>query len=305
MSLLVVGSVALDSVETPVEGRDEVLGGSASFFATVASLLVPVRLVAVVGEDFPVEHIEFLARRGVDLQGLQRVAGRTFRWAGRYLPNMVDRETLDTQLNVFEHFRPTLPASYRDSNFVFLANIDPALQLDVLRQVERPRLVACDTMNFWLRDRHLDAVKEVLRSVDLLILNDEEARLLSGQANLVKAVAAIRLLGVKRVIVKRGDAGAMLYGDEGIFWVPAFPLENVVDPTGAGDCFAGGFMSYLARTGDLGPANLRRAMVFGSATASFAVEDFSVDRFRTLEESALLERCQAFARLVRFEEVRL
>lgn len=305
MSLLVVGSVALDSVSTPLASRDEVLGGSASFFSMVASLITPVRLVAVVGEDFPAEHLALLRSRQVDLAGLQQVPGRTFRWRGRYLPNFVDRETIETQLNVFEHFHPRLPARWGDSRYLFLGNIDPQLQLDVLRQVKQPALVGCDTMNFWIREPYLAALKEVLRHTGVLFLNDEEARLLSGQHSLVKAAAAIRLLGVEHVVIKRGDAGAMLFDDGGPFWAPAFPLEHVVDPTGAGDCFAGGFMAYLAHTGEFGLANIRRAMIFGSATASFAVEDFSVDRFRSVSRAELLLRCAEFARLVHFDPVQL
>lgn len=305
MSLLVVGSVALDSVATPQERRDEVLGGSASFFAMVASLVTPVRLVAVVGEDFPEEHVGLFAARGIDLEGLERAPGRTFRWRGRYLPNMVDRETIETQLNVFESFAPKLPQGYLDSRYVFLANIDPNLQLQVLHQIERPELVACDTMNFWLRDGYLGPLKQLLRKTDVIFLNDEEARLLSGQHNLVKAAAAVRLMGVRHVIIKRGDAGAMLFDDEGPFWVPAYPLEDVVDPTGAGDCFAGGFMAYLAHTGDRSEKNIRRAMVFGSATASFAVESFSVDRFRDVSRAQLLARCGEFGRLVHVDGIGL
>jgi sugar/nucleoside kinase (ribokinase family) len=305
MSLLVVGSVALDSVETPHGRWDEALGGSASYFATVASLIAPVRLVAVVGDDFPDEHFAFLRGRGIDLAGLQRAEGRTFRWAGRYASNMVDRQTLDTQLNVFEEFHPKLPTAYGDSRYLFLANIDPRLQLDVLQQVASPKLVALDTMNFWLTEQHLPVLKQVLRKTDVVFLNDEEARLLSGQHNLVKAAAAVRLLGVGRVIVKRGDAGALLFDEAGPFWAPAFPLEHVADPTGAGDCFAGGFMGYLAHTDDLSEVNIRRAMVFGSVTASFAVEAPSVDRLRTLTRAELLLRCAEFGRLVRFEEIEL
>lgn len=304
MSLLVVGSVALDSVETPFAKHESVLGGSASFFATVASLLdTPARVVAVVGEDFPAEHVEFLRSRGTDLAGLKHAKGKTFHWSGRYLANMVDRETLDTQLNVFEHFDPELPAAYRDSRFVFLANIMPNLQRKVLDQIERPELVAIDTMNFWLSEPHRSVLIEILARCQVVFLNDEEARLLSGEHNLVKAAQAVRKLGVARVIVKRGDAGALLFDDEGVFWAPALPLAEVVDPTGAGDSFAGGFMAFLARTGDTSAANLRRAMIVGGATASFTVEAFSVDRFRTMGVDELVARCAAFAKLVHFDPI--
>jgi sugar/nucleoside kinase (ribokinase family) len=304
MSILVVGSVALDSVETPTEQRRDILGGSASFFSVTASILEPVRLVAVVGSDFPEEHVELFRSRNIDVQGLERVAGKTFRWSGRYLADLVGRVTLDTQLNVFETFRPKLPADYADSGCVFLANIDPNLQLQVLSQVRQPKLVACDTMNFWITGQ-LDALKKVLRSVDVLLLNDEEARLLSGRANLVEAAALVRALGPRKVVVKRGDAGALLFDEAGVFWAPAFPVRNVVDPTGAGDSFAGGFVSYLSHTGDLKPANFRRAMIYGSAIASFCVEDFSLDRFRSLERDEVLRRCRQFEELVRWEEITL
>jgi len=304
MSLLVVGSVALDSVETPEASRDEVLGGSASFFSAVATLVGPVRLVAVVGDDFPEEHVEFLGQCGVDLAGLQRAPGRTFRWKGRYLPDMVGRETLDTQLNVFEQFDPQLCQAYRDSQYVFLANIHPALQLNVLRQVERPKLVACDTMNLWINQER-ETLEQVLRQVDILLINDEEAALLSGRRNLVQAAARMREMGPSQVVIKRGDAGAMLFDDNGVFWVPAFPVETTVDPTGAGDSFAGGLISYLAHTGDLTPSGHRCAMVYGSSVGSFCVEDFSLDRFRTLTLDEVMSRCRAFHDLVHFEMVEL
>lgn len=305
MSLLVVGSVALDSIETPFDKRELILGGSASYFASVASLLTPARLVAVVGEDFPEEHLAFLRDKGNDLSGVQRQAGKTFHWSGRYLDNMVDRETLDTQLNVFEHFDPELPEAYRDSEFVFLANIMPALQRKVLDQISGAKLVALDTMNFWLGEPHRSVLVEVLGRCQVVFVNDEEARLLSGEHNLVRAAEAVRKLGVPNVIVKRGDAGALLFDEQGVFWAPALPLTSVVDPTGAGDCFAGGFMAYLASTGDISPANLRKAMIVGSATGSFACEEFSVDRFRTLDKPQLAERCAAFADLVHFGEIAL
>jgi sugar/nucleoside kinase (ribokinase family) len=304
MSILVVGSVALDSVETPTDARHDILGGSASFFSMTASILEPVRLVAVVGADFPEEHVGLLKARGVDLQGLERAPGKTFRWSGRYLADLVGRVTLDTQLNVFESFRPKLPESYADSSYLFLANIHPDLQREVLSQVRRPKLVACDTMNFWITGQ-LDSLKEVLRSVDVLLLNDEEARQLSGRASLVEAAAAVRALGPKKVVVKRGDAGALLFDEAGIFWAPAFPVLDVVDPTGAGDSFAGGFVSYLAHQDDLGPASFRKAMIYGSAIASFCVEDFSLDRFRTLKREEVVERCHKFEELVRWEEITL
>jgi sugar/nucleoside kinase (ribokinase family) len=304
MRILVVGSVALDSVETVSDRRQDILGGSASFFSATASILEGVRLVAVVGSDFPEEHVELFGSRRIDLEGLQRVPGRTFRWSGRYLPDMVGRQTLDTQLNVFESFRPQLPESYRDTPFVFLANIAPTLQLGVLSQMRAPKLVACDTMNFWITGQ-LDALKEVLRSVDVLLLNDEEVKLLSGRGNLVAAAAAVRAMGPQKIVVKRGDAGAMLFDEAGVFWAPAFPLTRVVDPTGAGDSFAGGFVSFLAHSSDLSPRGYRRAMIYGSAIASFCVEDFSLDRFRTLTRSEIIDRCGAFADLVRFEDITL
>ncbi len=304
MSLLVVGSVALDSVETPMESREDILGGSASFFSLISSLITRARLVAVVGEDFPEEHIQTLADRDVDLEGLQRAAGRTFRWKGRYLPDMVGRETLDTQLNVFETFKPELPESYKDTSYVFLANIDPSLQLLVLEQVTSPKLVATDTMNFWIEGAR-EALEKVLARTNLLMLNDEECRQLSGKHNLVDGAARIREMGPDAVVVKRGDAGAMLFDEQGIFWTPAFPVTSIVDPTGAGDTFAGGFMSYLDHTDRIDPANMRRAMVYGSTVASFCVEDFSLDRLRTLTKDEVLQRCQKFADLVRFDEITL
>jgi sugar/nucleoside kinase (ribokinase family) len=301
--LLVVGSVALDSVETLKEKRDEVLGGAASYFAAAASFFAPVRLVGVVGTDFPKAHEETLSRFGVDLAGLERAAGRTFRWAGRYSADFNNRTTLDTQLNVFESFRPKLPTAWSDSPFVFLANIDPALQLDVLQQVKKPRFVACDTMNFWIEGRRADLGK-VLERVDMLLLNDEEARLLSGRDNLPAAARDIRALGPKAVVVKRGDAGALLFHEAGVFAAPAFPIETVTDPTGAGDSFAGGFMGWLAHTGDVSPGGIRTALIIGSALASFCCEDFSLDRFRTLDLAAIRERFVAFSDLVHFEKIR-
>jgi sugar/nucleoside kinase (ribokinase family) len=282
-----------------------VLGGAASFFSVAASFLTtPVRLVAVVGEDFPEEHLDWIRGRGVDLDGIERAAGKTFFWRGRYSDNLAQRTTLDTQLGVFEHFRPRLPESYRDAEFVFLANIHPALQLDVLEQVRKPRLVACDTMNFWI-ERTPKELRRTLERVNLLVINDEEARQLAGEHNLVRAAKAVLRMGPTSVIVKRGDSGALLFQEHGVFAAPAFPLEDVVDPTGAGDSFAGGFMGYLARVGRVGPDEIRQAMIYGSVLASFSVEDFSLDRFRRLNAADVYARFRAFKQLTHFEDVEL
>jgi sugar/nucleoside kinase (ribokinase family) len=303
-SLLVVGSVGLDTVETRAGRREDVLGGAASYFSVAASFLAPVRLTAVVGTDFPAEHTALLEKHAVDLAGLERATGKTFRWSGRYSADFNSRTTLDTQLNVFQSFRPKLPEGWRDSEFVFLANIDPELQLDVLEQVSRPRFVACDTMNFWIEGKRA-ALERLLGRVDMLLLNDEEARQLSGLSNLPAAARAIRAMGPRAVVVKRGDAGALLFHEGGVFAAPAFPIETVVDPTGAGDSFAGGFMGWLARVGTTTPADIRTAMILGSVLASHSVEDFSLDRFRTLDLGAIRERFAAFVDLVHFEKIRV
>jgi sugar/nucleoside kinase (ribokinase family) len=302
--LLVVGSVALDTVETSTDRRVDVLGGAASFFSVAASFLAPVRLTGVVGSDFPEEHVALLRRHQIDLAGLERVPGRTFRWSGRYSRDFNLRTTLDTQLNVFQHFRPRLPEAWRDSPFVFLANIDPELQLDVLAQVTHPRFVACDTMNYWIEGKR-EALEKLLQRVDLLLLNDDEARLLAGQANLPAAARAIQALGPRAVVIKRGDAGALLFHQGGVFAAPAFPLETVVDPTGAGDSFAGGFMGWLARASATTPGDIRTAMILGSVLASFSVEAFSLDRFLTLGLGDIRERFTAFVDLMHFEKIKL
>jgi sugar/nucleoside kinase (ribokinase family) len=297
--LLVVGSLALDTIETQSSRREEVLGGAACYASYAASFFAPVRLVGVVGQDFPAEHEELLRRREIDLKGLERVPGRTFRWAGRYAADFNQRTTLDTQLNVFETFRPKIPQAYADSEMVFLANIDPVLQLEVLNQVRQPRFVACDTMNFWIGGKRPDLLR-VLKRVNMVLLNDEEARQLSGRDNLPAAARIIHEMGPAVVVIKRGDAGALLFSQDEVFAAPAFPLEHVVDPTGAGDSFAGGCMGWLARTGDLSTDGIRNAMVFGTVLASFAVQDFSLDRFRTLDAEAIRSRCADFAKLVRY-----
>jgi sugar/nucleoside kinase (ribokinase family) len=302
--LLVVGSVALDTVETSTDRREEILGGAACFSCCAASFFTPSRLVGVVGTDFPAAHEEFLRGRGIDLSGLERAPGRTFRWAGRYAADFNTRTTLDTQLNVFETFKPKLPAAWTETPFVFLANIDPVLQLGVLEQVRKPRFSACDTMNFWIGGKRSDLLR-VLERVDMLLLNDEEARQLSGCSSLPAAAKAISAMGPKAVVVKRGDAGALLFQGGDVFAAPAFPLDNVVDPTGAGDSFAGGFMGHLAATGDTRPGSVRSALVAGTVLASFCVEDFSLDRFRALDVAQIRGRIAAYAELLRFETPKL
>ncbi|MBI5286645.1 MAG: sugar kinase [Deltaproteobacteria bacterium] len=302
MSILVVGSVAFDSVETPFGRVDEVLGGSATYFSTAASYFADVRLVAVVGEDFPEGHIGFLEGRGIDVKGLQRLPGKTFRWEGRYDYNLNEAHTLDTQLNVFDGFRPRIPEGYKDTPYLFLANIDPELQWDVLEQVESPRLVACDTMNFWIEGKP-EALKRLLKRVDLFVLNEAEAREMAQEPNLVKAARCILSYGPKTVIIKRGEYGALMFNGGSIFSAPAYPLEAVFDPTGAGDSFAGGLIGYLANTGNLSEDNIRQAIIFGSVMASFVVEDFSLNRIRNLTYEEIMDRYREFKRLTHFEDI--
>ncbi len=299
--LLVVGSVALDSVETPFGKVDDALGGSATYFACAASFFTRVRLVATVGEDFPAQYVRLLEARGVDVRGLTVAPGRTFRWAGRYGYDLNERTTLDTQLNVFADFHPRLADDLRRTPFLFLANIDPDLQLDVLGQMaERPRLVALDTMNFWI-DGKRPALLRVLARVDVAALNDSEVRQLAQEPNLVKASRAIAAMGPSTVAVKRGEYGALMISDGAFFIVPAFPLESVYDPTGAGDAFAGGFMGYLAARNRTDAATMRRALVYGSVMASFTVEDFSLNRLTRVQPAEVEERFAAFQDLMRLE----
>jgi sugar/nucleoside kinase (ribokinase family) len=300
--LLVVGSVALDSVATPFGKVDEALGGSATYFSYSASFFTQVRLVATVGKDFPEEHIELLRARGVDVAGLQRdPAGRTFRWVGEYGYDLNEARTIDTQLNVLATFRPVLPERLRRVPFLFLANIDPELQLDVLRQMaERPRLVALDTMNFWIQGKR-EALLRVLGEVDVVTINDAEARQLAGEPNLIRAARVIAGMGPRVVVVKRGEYGALMLADGAFFVAPAYPLESVFDPTGAGDTFAGGFMGHLAAARDTGAASMRRAVVLGSVMASFTVEDFSLRRLARLQPAEVAERAAAFDDLTRVD----
>jgi sugar/nucleoside kinase (ribokinase family) len=300
VDILVVGSVAFDTIETPFGRGDEVLGGSATYFSTAASYFTGERLVAVVGEDFPAAHRDFLGSRNIDLDGLQVAPGATFRWKGRYGFDLNEAQTLDTRLNVFEGFRPQLPESFRDADVVFLANIDPELQLEVLRQVRRPRIIACDTMNFWIAGKR-EALINTLRHVDILVINEGETRQLANEPNLVKAARAILALGPRTLVVKRGEYGVLVFGEHSIFSIPAYPLEEVFDPTGAGDTFAGGFLGYLAATGTFSDAAIRKAAVFGSVMASFTVEDFSLDRLRSVAWPDIEDRFRKFQALTSFE----
>lgn len=300
MSLLVVGSVALDSVETPFGARENVLGGSATYFAAAASLLTRVSVVGVIGEDCPHGDLEFLRKRGVSLDGLEKVRGKTFRWKGRYGFDLNAAETLETQLNVFEHFSPRLGAEARRAERIFLGNIDPVLQMRVLEQAERPRLVCADTMNYWISSKRAELLK-LLPRVDVLMVNDSEVRQLAGDSNVIKASRAAQRMGAKAVVVKRGEYGALLVTGEHSFYSPAFPLADVVDPTGAGDSFAGGFLGLLDRLDASDPSALRQATVMGSTIASFTVEQFSLDRLRELDLAQIRRRFDAFRALVNFD----
>jgi sugar/nucleoside kinase (ribokinase family) len=302
MTVLVVGSVALDSVETPFGKADNVLGGSGTFFSASASHLSPVQLVGVVGSDYPMDTLEkAFANRPIDMAGLEHAEGASFRWRGRYRHDLNVAETLETHLGVFSNFRPKIPEQFRNAPFVFLGNIDPRLQLDVLTQVAKPKLVACDTMNFWIESRRPDVLK-LLEHVDLITLNDAEARQLTEESNIVKAAKWIMKHGPKHVVIKKGEHGAFMFTESTIFFSPAYPLESVFDPTGAGDSFAGGFMGYLARSGDVSEANLRRAVVYGSAMGSFAVEKFSVERLIEITPEDIKRRVSDIHRLTSFEK---
>ena len=300
--LLVVGSVALDTVRTPFGEASEVLGGSATYFATSASYFTSVDLIAVVGQDFPEQHLTFLKSRGIDLAGLERRSGETFRWKGEYTHQLNEAHTLDTRLNVFETFRPKIPEQYQSPDMLFLGNIDPELQWDVLQQVKRPKLVACDTMNFWI-ERKREALWKVLERIDVLIINDGEARALGQHPNLTQVAKLVLSRGPKHLIIKRGEYGVLMFNQKQIFGAPAFPLEQVKDPTGAGDTFAGGFMGYLAATGNLSDASFRQATIFGSVMASFTVEAFSLERLRALDYKEIEARFREFKRLTQFEDL--
>ena len=300
MTLLVVGSIALDSVATPFGSTADAPGGSAVFFAAAGCLLHPVQVVGVIGSDYPLGVLKQLETRGVDLTGVEQVQGESFRWKAKYSYDLSSRETLDTRLGVFADFRPKIPAAFQQAKYVFLGNIDPELQLGVLDQVTDPELVACDTMNYWINSKK-ELLLELLRHIDILMVNDTEARELSGDWNIYRAAHWILERGPKRVVIKQGEHGALLVDPETTFKVPAYPLQEVFDPTGAGDAFAGGFMAYLASVKLLSTPALRRAMVHGAAMGSFSVEAFGIQGFDTVTLADVRARVRAFKELVHFE----
>ncbi len=303
MSLLVVGSLALDTIETPFGKAKEALGGSAVYISVAASYFAaPVKLVGVVGGDFPQSAMKFLEERSIDLEGLQTIdKGKTFRWAGKYHYDLNMRDTLFTHLNVFEKFDPKIPVAYKHSKYVCLGNIDPILQRKVLDQIEKPKLIVGDTMNFWIEGKR-DELMKTLRLIDVLIINDSEARLLTQEPNLIRAAKKVMGMGPKILIIKKGEHGALLVTENTIFSAPAYPMENIYDPTGAGDTFAGGFIGWLAKTDDLSDANLKKAVIYGSAMASFCVEQFGVDGLRDLTYLKVQDRYRSFRDLSRFED---
>ena len=301
--ILAVGSVAFDSIKTPFGEANRVVGGAATYFAIAASFFTEVRIVAVVGDDFGANVEKVFGGRRIDLAGLEKVPGETFRWKGEYGFDLNSRETIYTHLNVFEHFTPKIPEAHKTSPFVFLGNIHPTLQIDVLNQVQQPRLVAADTMNYWI-ERTPDELKQVLKQVDVLLINDSEARELAGEANLVKAARKVQAMGPKTLVIKRGEHGVLMTRPGGGFFAaPAMPLEDVFDPTGAGDTFAGGFLGYLASCDTADDASLARAIIYGSTLASFAVEDFSVDRLLRLTKDEITVRFNEFKKLTHFDVV--
>ena len=301
MPLLVVGSVAFDGIETPYGKVEKTLGGAASYFALAASQFSPVRLVGIVGDDFTAKDAAVFNGRKIDLAGLEHAAGKTFFWAGKYSQNMNERTTLVTELNVFGNFRPVLPKTYLDSQYIFLGNIDPTLQRSVLQQMKRaPKIVGLDTMNYWI-ERTPAELKETLKHTQVLMINDDETRQLTGEHNLMRAAKQVFKLGPKTLVIKRGEHGALMVHDKFLFSVPAFPLEEVHDPTGAGDSFAGGFMGYLAGAGKINERTLRNAMVYGSVLGSFAVEQFGIDRLRTLKRKEIHDRARLFYKLTSFK----
>jgi sugar/nucleoside kinase (ribokinase family) len=303
LGILIVGSIALDSIETPYGKIENSLGGSSTFISLAAGYFTaPIKIVGVIGGDFPKEHIHLLEGHNVDLEGLQIIKeGKTFRWSGRYHTDLNNRDTLDTQLNVFQHFDPIIPEKYKNSRYLCLGNIDPVLQKRVLERINRPKLVICDTMNFWIERKNAE-LKETLKLVDVVILNDSEAKLLANETNLITAAKSILKMGPKCVIVKKGEHGAILVTESTTFSAPAYPLENIYDPTGAGDTFAGGFIGWIAKTDDISDENLKRAVVYGSTLASFCCEKFGVEALTSLTYLQIKDRYREFVELSKFED---
>jgi len=303
LSILVVGSLGLDTIETPFAKVEESLGGSAVYISLAASFFSPeVKLVGVVGEDFPEKYIQLLRDHHIDLEGLQIVkGGKTFRWSGKYHYDMNSRETIFTELNVFKDFNPVIPENYRDSKFIVLGNIDPNLQMNVLNQLNHPEFIICDTMNYWI-ERKNEALRKLLTLVDLLVVNDSEARLLANHPNLIRAAKIILEMGPKKLVIKKGEHGSLLITRDTIFVAPAFPLENISDPTGAGDTFAGGMVGYLSRVNSINDEELKKAIIYGSVLASFCVEKFSVDGLLSLNDSKINDRFTQFCKLIQIEE---
>lgn len=299
MSILVVGSIAYDSVETPFGKMDDALGGSSLYFSAAASMFTPVNVVGVVGNDFKHDEVQFLEEKNVNFDGVVVEQGETFRWGGRYHQNMNKRDTLYTYLNVFETFKPAIPEQYKNSEYIFLANIDPELQLQVLEQISKPKLVVLDTMNFWITGKK-EYLEKVIQKVDIVILNDEELKEFTGEENFVKGARKLVSMGPEQIVIKRGEYGAVLFSNENFFFAPAFPLEKVIDPTGAGDTFAGGFVGYLASQEKNDEKTIRNAVLYGSTTASFTVEDFSLLRLKRLTNAEMESRFNKFKEMITF-----
>lgn len=298
MSLLVVGSIAFDTLETPFGKVNETLGGSATFFSASASYFNPVRVVAVVGSDFDNKILDFIKKRGVDFSGVYTEEGETFRWAAKYQRDINQRETLYTHLNVFQDFKPKIPEKFRESKFVFLANIDPDLQNEVLKQVKNPEFVIMDTMNLWINGKR-ESLINVLKNVNGIVLNDSEIRDLSGEFNLIKAVKVINRLGPEIIVVKKGEHGSFIYNNDEFFFAPAYPIEEVLDPTGAGDSFAGGFMGYIAKSGSLNFSEYKKGLILGTVVSSFCVERFGIERFKYLTKEEIDERAEIFFNMIK------
>ncbi|MHB8231853.1 MAG: PfkB family carbohydrate kinase [bacterium] len=303
MAITVIGSIAIDNIETPFKKTGDILGGSASFFSLASSFLTDVKIIGVVGSDFDRKHLNVFKDRNVDIAGIKTEEGKTFHWAGRYGYDMSDPETLLTELGVFSSFKPVVPHGSKN-DMLFLANIDPDIQYNVLKQMDSPELVALDTMNFWIEGKKEKLIK-VIELADILIINESEARLLTGESSIFRCAKAVFKLGSKILILKRGAYGATMFFENNFFMVPAYPLENVIDPTGAGDSFAGGFLGYIDNTGDMTFENLKKALVFGNIMASFAVEDFSVNRFSTIKADEIKDRFKKFREMTYFEELSL